>query len=52
MGLQWGRGDRGKSSGKKAGQQIKIPAKPAIKAPRFTFRKTFKEVALKAKAKK
>jgi nucleoid DNA-binding protein len=34
------------------GQEIKIPAKPATKVPRFTFSKTFKEVALKAKAKK
>ena len=34
------------------GQQIKIPAKPATKVPRFTFSKTFKEAALKAKAKK
>lgn len=34
------------------GQQIKIPAKPARKVPRFTFSKTFKEAALKAKAKK
>ncbi len=34
------------------GQEIKIPAKPARKVPRFTFSKTFKEAALKAKAKK
>src|SRR5208337_2915162 len=34
------------------GQQIKIPAKPATKVPRFTFSKTFKEAALKAKTKK
>jgi nucleoid DNA-binding protein len=34
------------------GQQIKIPAKPATKVPRFTFSKTFKEAALKARAKK
>lgn len=34
------------------GQQIKIPAKPATKVPRFTFSKTFKEAALKAKAQK
>jgi DNA-binding protein HU-beta len=34
------------------GQEIKIPAKPATKVPRFTFSKTFKEAALKAKAKK
>ena len=33
------------------GQQIKIPAKPATKVPRITFSKTFKEAALKAKAK-
>src|SRR5271157_4746481 len=31
------------------GQQIKIPAKPATKVPRFTFSKTFKEASLKAK---
>ncbi|MGA2380889.1 MAG: HU family DNA-binding protein [Spirochaetia bacterium] len=34
------------------GQMITIPAKPATKVPRFTFSKTFKEAALKAKAKK
>jgi nucleoid DNA-binding protein len=34
------------------GEQIKIPAKPATKVPRFTFSKTFKELALKAKVKK
>jgi len=34
------------------GQEIKIPAKPATKVPRFTFSKTFKEAALKAKAMK
>ena len=34
------------------GQEITIPAKPATKVPRFTFSKTFKEAALKAKAKK
>ena len=34
------------------GQEIKIPAKPATKVPRFTFSKTFKELALKAKVKK
>jgi DNA-binding protein HU-beta len=34
------------------GQEIQIPAKPATKVPRFTFSKTFKEAALKAKAKK
>jgi nucleoid DNA-binding protein len=34
------------------GQQIKIPAKPATKVPRFTFSKNFKETALKAKASK
>jgi DNA-binding protein HU-beta len=34
------------------GQEIKIPAKPATKVPRFTFSKTFKEAALKAKATK
>jgi DNA-binding protein HU-beta len=34
------------------GQPIKIPAKPATKVPRFMFSKTFKEAALKAKAKK
>ena len=34
------------------GQEITIPAKPATKVPRFTFSKTFKELALKAKAKK
>jgi DNA-binding protein HU-beta len=34
------------------GQEIKIPAKRATKVPRFTFSKTFKEAALKAKAKK
>ena len=33
------------------GQQIKILAKPATKVPRITFSKTFKEAALKAKAK-
>ena len=31
------------------GQEVKIPAKPAIKVPRFTFSKTFKESAKKAK---
>jgi nucleoid DNA-binding protein len=35
-----------------SGQEIEIPAKPATKVPRFTFSKTFKEAALKAKAKK
>jgi nucleoid DNA-binding protein len=34
------------------GQEIMIPAKPATKVPRFTFSKTFKEAALKAKVKK
>ena len=34
------------------GQEIKIPAKPATKVPRFKFSKSFKEAALKAKAKK
>ncbi len=34
------------------GQEIMIAAKPATKVPRFTFSKTFKELALKAKAKK
>ncbi len=34
------------------GQEIKIPAKPARKVPRLVFSKTFKEAALKAKAKK
>ena len=34
------------------GQEIMIPAKPATKVPRFTFSKTFKEAALKAKARK
>ena len=34
------------------GQEIKIPAKPATKVPRFTFSKTFKDLALKAKVKK
>jgi len=34
------------------GQEITIPAKPATKVPRFTFGKTFREAALKAKAKK
>jgi nucleoid DNA-binding protein len=34
------------------GQDIAIPAKPATKVPRFTFSKTFKEAALKAKVKK
>ena len=34
------------------GQEITIPAKPATKVPRFTFSKTFKEAALKAKTKK
>ena len=34
------------------GQEITIPAKPATKVPRFTFSKTFKEIAQKAKAKK
>jgi nucleoid DNA-binding protein len=34
------------------GQEIMIPAKPATKVPRFTFSKTFKEMALKAKVKK
>jgi len=34
------------------GQEIKIPARPATKVPRFTFSKTFKELALKAKVKK
>jgi nucleoid DNA-binding protein len=34
------------------GQEITIAAKPATKVPRFTFSKTFKESALKAKVKK
>ena len=34
------------------GQEIKIKAKPATKVPRFTFSKTFKELALTAKVKK
>ena len=34
------------------GLEIMIPAKPATKVPRFTFSKTFKEAALKAKTKK
>jgi nucleoid DNA-binding protein len=34
------------------GQEIKIPAKPATKVPRFSFSKTFKELSLKAKVKK
>jgi len=34
------------------GQEITIPAKPATKVPRFTFSKTFKESALKARVKK
>ncbi len=34
------------------GQEIMIPAKPATRVPRFTFSKTFKELALKAKVKK
>ena len=34
------------------GEEITIAAKPATKVPRFTFSKTFKELALKAKAKK
>ena len=34
------------------GQEITIRAKPATRVPRFTFSKTFKEAALKAKAKK
>ena len=34
------------------GQELAIAAKPATKVPRFTFSKTFKEAALKAKTKK
>lgn len=34
------------------GETIMIPAKPATKVPRFTFSKTFKEAALKARTKK
>lgn len=34
------------------GQEITIAAKPATKVPKFTFSKTFKESALKAKVKK
>jgi nucleoid DNA-binding protein len=34
------------------GETITIPAKPATRVPRFTFSKTFKEAALKAKVKK
>ena len=34
------------------GEEIMIAAKPATKVPRFTFSKTFKESALKAKTKK
>jgi len=34
------------------GETIMIAAKPATKVPRFTFSKTFKESALKAKVKK
>ena len=34
------------------GQEIMIPAKPATKVPRFTFSKTFKEAAQKAKSRK
>jgi nucleoid DNA-binding protein len=32
-------------------REIKIPAKPATKVPPIQFSKTFKEAALKAKAK-
>ncbi len=34
------------------GETIMIAAKPETKVPRFTFSKTFKEAALKAKVKK
>jgi DNA-binding protein HU-beta len=34
------------------GEDIQIAAKPATKVPRFTFSKTFKEAALKAKVTK
>jgi len=34
------------------GETIMIAAKPATRVPRFTFSKTFKEAALKAKVKK
>ncbi|HVP18627.1 MAG TPA: HU family DNA-binding protein [Spirochaetia bacterium] len=34
------------------GQEITISAKPATKVPRFTFSKTFKELAGKAKTRK
>jgi nucleoid DNA-binding protein len=34
------------------GEMIQIAAKPATRVPKFTFSKTFKEAALKAKVKK
>jgi nucleoid DNA-binding protein len=34
------------------GEMITISAKPATRVPKFTFSKTFKEAALKAKVKK
>jgi DNA-binding protein HU-beta len=34
------------------GEMITIAAKPATRVPKFTFSKTFKEAALKAKVKK
>ncbi len=34
------------------GEEITIPAKPATKVPRFTFSKTCKEAALKARVRK
>jgi DNA-binding protein HU-beta len=36
----------------KTGETVTIPAKPAVRVPKFTYGKAFKEVAKKAKIKK
>ncbi len=36
----------------KTGEEVVIPAKPAVRVPKFTYGKAFKEAAKKAKVKK
>jgi nucleoid DNA-binding protein len=36
----------------KTGEEVVIPAKPAVRVPKFTYGKAFKEIAKKAKVKK
>lgn len=36
----------------KTGEMVPIPAKPAVRVPKFTYGKAFKEIAKKAKVKK